>query len=149
MDEISTGLDSSTTFSIINTLRQSAKIMDYTVLVSLLQPAPETFELFDDIILLSEGKVVYHGPRVHVLEFFESCGFKCPDRKGIADFLQEVGTNLPSSLESTHFLKPKHLMQKLCFRLGHLTCLAFQDFFSLCFGLFAQSLIIERDVIHR
>jgi ABC-type multidrug transport system ATPase subunit len=115
MDEISTGLDSSTTFSIINTLRQSAKIMDYTILVSLLQPAPETFELFDDIILLSEGKVVYHGPRVHVLEFFESCGFKCPDRKGIADFLQEVGTNLPSSLESTHFLKPKHLMQKLCF----------------------------------
>jgi ABC-type multidrug transport system ATPase subunit len=103
MDEISTGLDSSTTFSIINTLRQSAKIMDYTILVSLLQPAPETFELFDDIILLSEGKVVYHGPRVHVLEFFESCGFKCPDRKGIADFLQEVGTNLPSSLESTHF----------------------------------------------
>jgi ABC-type multidrug transport system ATPase subunit len=115
MDEISTGLDSSTTFSIINTLRQSAKIMDYTILVSLLQPAPETFELFDDIILLSEGRVVYHGPRVHVLEFFESCGFKCPDRKGIADFLQEVGTNLASSLESTHFLKPKHLMQKLCF----------------------------------
>ncbi len=110
--------------------------MDYTVLVSLLQPAPETFELFDDIILLSEGKVVYHGPRGHVLEFFESCGFKCPDRKGIADFLQEVGTNLPSSLESTHFLKPKHLMQKLCFRLGHLTCLAFQDFFFSLFWSF-------------
>jgi hypothetical protein len=34
-----------------------------------------------------------------VLEFFESCGFKCPDRKGIADFLQEVSiTLLPTFL---------------------------------------------------
>jgi ABC-type multidrug transport system ATPase subunit len=90
MDEISTGLDSSTTFSIVNSLRQSAKILEYTILVSLLQPAPETFNLFDDIILLSEGQVVYHGPRDQVLAFFESCGFRCPDRKGIADFLQEV-----------------------------------------------------------
>ena len=24
------------------------------------------------------------------MDFFESCGFACPDRKGIADFLQEV-----------------------------------------------------------
>lgn len=90
MDEISTGLDSSTTFNIVRTLSQFAHVMEGTVLVSLLQPAPETFDLFDDIILLSEGQVVYHGPRVHVMKFFESCGFKCPDRKGIADFLQEV-----------------------------------------------------------
>ncbi|KAK9944958.1 hypothetical protein M0R45_010498 [Rubus argutus] len=30
------------------------------------------------------------GPREHVLEFFESMGFRCPERKGVADFLQEV-----------------------------------------------------------
>ncbi|KAK9085905.1 hypothetical protein Sjap_026316 [Stephania japonica] len=32
---------------------------------------------FDDIILLSDGQVVYQGPRENVLEFFESMGFKC------------------------------------------------------------------------
>ncbi|KAK8713618.1 hypothetical protein V6N13_148830 [Hibiscus sabdariffa] len=53
-------------------------------------PAPETFDLFDDIVLISEGRIVYQGPREHVVEFFESCGFKCPERKGTADFLQEV-----------------------------------------------------------
>lgn len=90
MDDISTGLDSSTTFSIVRTLGQFTRLMDATVVVSLLQPAPETFNLFDDIILLSEGQCVYHGPREHVMSFFESCGFKCPERKGIADFLQEV-----------------------------------------------------------
>ncbi|RZC64007.1 hypothetical protein C5167_025764 [Papaver somniferum] len=90
MDEISTGLDSSTTFQIVNSLRQTVHIMNSTAVISLLQPAPETYNLFDDIILLSDGKIVYQGPREHVLEFFESVGFRCPERKGVADFLQEV-----------------------------------------------------------
>ncbi|KAG0620558.1 hypothetical protein M758_4G225500 [Ceratodon purpureus] len=90
MDEISTGLDSSTTYQIVKCLSQFCHVMDATIMMSLLQPAPETFELFDDVVLLSEGQVVYHGPREHVLEFFEACGFVCPERKGVADFLQEV-----------------------------------------------------------
>ncbi|GKE75371.1 pleiotropic drug resistance protein 1-like protein, partial [Tanacetum coccineum] len=51
---------------------------------------PETYDLFDDIILLTDGKIVYQGPHEHVLEYIESVGFKCPTRKGVADFLQEV-----------------------------------------------------------
>ena len=90
MDEISTGLDSSTTYQIVKCFQEVVRFTDATVLMSLLQPAPETFGLFDDIILLSEGQIVYQGPRDHVLSFFEACGFKCPDRKGTADFLQEV-----------------------------------------------------------
>ncbi|PPS17338.1 hypothetical protein GOBAR_AA03233 [Gossypium barbadense] len=90
MDEISTGLDTSTTFHIVNSLRQSIHILNGTALISLLQPAPETYDLFDDIILLSDGHVVYQGPRENVLEFFEYMGFQCPERKGVADFLQEV-----------------------------------------------------------
>jgi ABC-type multidrug transport system ATPase subunit len=90
MDEISTGLDSSTTYQIVKCMQQIVHLGEATILMSLLQPAPETFNLFDDIILLSEGQIVYQGPRQHVLEFFESCGFRCPERKGTADFLQEV-----------------------------------------------------------
>ncbi|KAL3361339.1 hypothetical protein AABB24_014307 [Solanum stoloniferum] len=90
MDEISTGLDSSTTYQIVNSIRQSIHILQGTAVISLLQPAPETYDLFDDIILLSDGKIVYQGPRENVLEFFEYMGFKCPQRKGVADFLQEV-----------------------------------------------------------
>ncbi|NP_001275356.1 pleiotropic drug resistance protein 1-like [Solanum tuberosum] len=90
MDEISTGLDSSTTYQIVNSIRQSIHILQGTAVISLLQPAPETYDLFDDIILLSDGQIVYQGPRENVLEFFEYLGFKCPQRKGVADFLQEV-----------------------------------------------------------
>ncbi|XVF41711.1 hypothetical protein PTKIN_Ptkin01aG0301900 [Pterospermum kingtungense] len=90
MDEITNGLDSSTAFQIVTCLQQLAHITDATLLVSLLQPAPETFNLFDDIVLMAEGKIVYHGPHDKILEFFEDCGFLCPERKGVADFIQEV-----------------------------------------------------------
>lgn len=90
MDEISTGLDSSTTFQIVSCLQQVAHISESTILVSLLQPAPETYDLFNDIILMAEGKIAYHGSKSCIMNFFESCGFKCPERKRAADFLQEV-----------------------------------------------------------
>ncbi|XP_058750844.1 ABC transporter G family member 32-like [Vicia villosa] len=90
MDEISTGLDSSTTYQIIRYLKHSTRALDGTTIISLLQPAPETYELFDDVILLSEGQIVYQGPRESAIEFFKLMGFSCPERKNVADFLQEV-----------------------------------------------------------
>ncbi|KAL3696050.1 hypothetical protein R1sor_010126 [Riccia sorocarpa] len=90
MDEISTGLDSATTFQIVSCLGNITHLTQATMMIVLLQPAPETYELFDDILLLAEGLVVYLGPRNGILNFFEKLGFKLPPRKGIADFLQEV-----------------------------------------------------------
>ncbi|XVE98241.1 hypothetical protein REPUB_Repub03eG0088700 [Reevesia pubescens] len=90
MDEISNGLDSSTTFQIIKYLRHSTCALDGITVISLLQPAPETYELFDDVILLCEGQIVYQGRRDAALDFFTFMGFKCPERKNVADFLQEV-----------------------------------------------------------
>ena len=39
---------------------------------------------------MAEGSIIYHGPRTEIVPFFESCGFKCPERKAVPDFLQEV-----------------------------------------------------------
>lgn len=91
-DEISTGLDSATTFDICNRLRALCHTLNATVLVSLLQPTPETYGVFDDVMLLSSGRLVFHGPREMILPFFDSLGFVCPAEKGEADFLQEVTT---------------------------------------------------------
>ncbi|GKB23874.1 zinc finger, CCHC-type containing protein [Tanacetum coccineum] len=74
---------------IVSSLKQFIHILEGTAVIFLLQPALETYDLFDDIILLTDGKIVYQGPREHVLEYFESMGFKCPTRKGVVDFLQE------------------------------------------------------------
>lgn len=56
LDEISTGLDSSTTFQIIKYLRDTTHFLNYTTLIALLQPAPETYDLFDDVLLISSGE---------------------------------------------------------------------------------------------
>ena len=55
MDEISTGLDSSTTFQIVRSIRDFVHLRKGTVFMALLQPAPETYDLFDEVMLLSEG----------------------------------------------------------------------------------------------
>uniref|UniRef100_A0A2N9G2S1 ABC transporter domain-containing protein n=1 Tax=Fagus sylvatica TaxID=28930 RepID=A0A2N9G2S1_FAGSY len=101
MDEITNGVDSSTAFQIVTCIQQLVHITDATALVSLLQPAPETFDLFDDLILMSEGKIMYHGPRDHVLEFFEDCGFRCPERKGVAEFYPRGKLSLGKIKHST------------------------------------------------
>ncbi|KAI3984202.1 hypothetical protein MKX01_011156 [Papaver californicum] len=58
MDEISTGLDSSTTHQIVKCRKHFIHVFQSTVVISLLQPAPETFALFDDVILICDGKTV-------------------------------------------------------------------------------------------
>ncbi|KUF90351.1 hypothetical protein AM588_10002633 [Phytophthora nicotianae] len=60
MDEISTGLDSAATFDIISTQRSLAKTFHKTIVISLLQPSPEVFELFDDVLLLNDGTASYN-----------------------------------------------------------------------------------------
>jgi len=92
MDEISTGLDSATTFQVALFITNYTHAMSCTTVVGLLQPPPETVALFDDILIIAEGKIVYHGPTAETLPFFESLGFTCPSRKDMGTFLQELFT---------------------------------------------------------
>jgi len=92
LDEISTGLDSASTYLIVRALRNLCVYMNGTYLISLLQPSPEVFELFDDVMLMAGRRIVYHGPVSEVLPYFASLGLECPPSKTTADFLQEVVT---------------------------------------------------------
>lgn len=50
------------------------------------------FNLFDDLVLLSQGRVFYHGPRQSVIAYFQGLGYYCPEHMDVADFLQELPT---------------------------------------------------------
>ncbi|GAB9476644.1 Atp-binding protein [Globisporangium polare] len=93
MDEISTGLDSAATYDIIKTQRSIAKTFRKTVVIALLQPSPEVFALFDDVMILNEGEVMYHGPREEIEGHFASLGFLRPAGRDLADYLLDLGTN--------------------------------------------------------
>lgn len=56
-------------------------------IVSLLQPPPETVALFDELVLVNAGLVIYAGPVDGVVSHFESLGYKLPDRTDVADWL--------------------------------------------------------------
>ncbi|KAL3669611.1 hypothetical protein V7S43_004996 [Phytophthora oleae] len=92
MDEVTNGLDSAATFDIVCIQRGIAKKLHKTVVLALLQPAPEVFELFDNVLLLNDGEVMYNGPREQVVPYFEHLGFVCPTDKDVADFLMDLGT---------------------------------------------------------
>lgn len=66
--------------------------LNLTTIISLLQPPPEVFNLFDDLLLLAGGKMLYHGPIEGALRHFTSMGFVCPVRKDLPSFLLEITT---------------------------------------------------------
>ncbi|CAK4143652.1 unnamed protein product [Aphanomyces euteiches] len=106
LDEISTGLDAASTYDIVKALGGMAKHLNRTIVISLLQPPPEVLELFDIILILNDGYVMYHGPRNSVLKYFESLGFYCPPRRDVADFLLDLGTDQQSAYLSKPPLSP-------------------------------------------
>lgn len=103
MDSISNGLDSATTFDIIRATKNVADSLQSTFVIALLQPPPETFNLFDEIILLSEGQIIFHGARQKAVEYFQSIGYDVPDFFDIADFLQELPTKEGERFINTSF----------------------------------------------
>jgi len=94
LDEPTTGLDAAVSRDVMVVLREWCQVSGGTVIAALLQATPECYELYDDLILMREGKVLYHGPRVDVAQFMEqSWGLVAPDDMDIADFIIEVLTN--------------------------------------------------------
>ena len=109
-DEISTGLDAAVTYDIVHSIVAFAKAAMTTRIVSLLQPGPETFSLFDELILLCEGHVIYAGPIDEVVGYFAKLGYKQPSTMDVADFLQLIPTpdgamlfDPESSTEKEHY----------------------------------------------
>ena len=92
MDEISTGLDASVTYEICASMRHWARTKRITVIISLLQPTPETVGTFDDVVLLREGAVVFHGELPLVTPYLRGLGFSPPDEAGadLADWLNDL-----------------------------------------------------------
>ncbi|ORC85563.1 ABC transporter [Trypanosoma theileri] len=85
LDEPTSGLDSVTSVKIVNLLNTLART-GRTVIYTIHQPTAETLLYFDDIMLLTRGRCVYHGTMANSLAYFESIGYPCPERFTPTDF---------------------------------------------------------------
>ncbi|GFF50054.1 uncharacterized ABC transporter ATP-binding protein/permease YOL075C [Aspergillus udagawae] len=100
-DEPTTGLDATSAFQIIRTLKRLAED-GRTVIVSIHAPRSEIWSLFDNVILLARGSVLYSGPLRDSLSHFEACGHVLPPFVNPAEFLIDLAAidNRTESLEA-------------------------------------------------
>ncbi|KAJ1787822.1 hypothetical protein LPJ59_005661, partial [Coemansia sp. RSA 2399] len=76
LDEPTSGLDAHAALSVTHHLRSIAST-GRTVIAVMHQPSSEMFEIFDDILILCEGHIVYLGERAELIDYLARLGFPC------------------------------------------------------------------------
>ena len=85
LDEPTTGLDSFSSLGVMLLLDELAA-KGHTIVCTLHQPRPSIFELIDQLLLLSQGNVVYFGNTCSAEKHFERIGFSHKPNVNPADF---------------------------------------------------------------
>ncbi|GAA5941477.1 putative ATP-dependent permease ADP1 [Sporobolomyces koalae] len=100
LDEPTSGLDSYNAYNVVEALVQLARNYKRTVVFTIHQPQSNIVALFDKLLLLASGKVVYSGKADRAQQYFEGIGCSCPPGFNIADYLIDI-TMSEKSLAST------------------------------------------------
>jgi ABC-type multidrug transport system ATPase subunit len=94
LDEPTTGLDSATSQHLVKTLQKLAVERGCCVACTIHQPRSSTFSLFDSLILMIEGRIVYCGKisslRSHLTI---DAGITPPEKANLADFIVDMTYN--------------------------------------------------------
>jgi hypothetical protein len=84
------GLDSYNAYNVIESLKTLARTFHRTVIFTIHQPQSNIVALFDRLLLLAKGQMVYSGESVRAQEHFEKLEHPCPPGYNIADFLIDL-----------------------------------------------------------
>ncbi|XP_071564016.1 ATP-binding cassette sub-family G member 1-like isoform X3 [Temnothorax nylanderi] len=91
LDEPTSGLDSAISNQLVNMLHGMAR-ENCTVVCAIHQPSRQMISLFDDIMVLNQGRSMYCGPKSEILNTYSIAGFTCPSFYNTAEFVLEVIT---------------------------------------------------------
>ncbi|KAJ7767192.1 hypothetical protein B0H16DRAFT_352671 [Mycena metata] len=90
LDEPTSGLDAYNAFNVVECLVSLARDYNRTVIFTIHQPRSNIVALFDQLILLASGKLVYSGEFSKCQAYFAGIGQPCPPGFNIADFLIDM-----------------------------------------------------------
>ncbi|KAL1295334.1 hypothetical protein HN51_056239 [Arachis hypogaea] len=93
LDEPTSGLDSTSAHRLISVLGSLAK-KGKTVVTSVHQPSSRVFQMFDKVLVLSEGNCLYFGKGCDAMRYFESVGFVPSFPMNPADFLLDLANGV-------------------------------------------------------
>lgn len=98
-DQITDGLDAAVAISVVKLITDWAKSAKGTFVTALQAPPPEIFALFDRVVVMGEGKVLFEGPPALLEGYYRvSCGFHQPANVDVADYAVSVATSPSTAL---------------------------------------------------
>ncbi|EDQ91872.1 uncharacterized protein MONBRDRAFT_19734 [Monosiga brevicollis MX1] len=89
LDEPTSGLDSFNAQNVMQTLMQLAG-NGRTVVATIHQPRSTITNMFDKLLLLSEGQTIYFGEAHTAVDYFAQVGYPCPSSFNPADFYLDL-----------------------------------------------------------
>ncbi|PIN01720.1 Transporter, ABC superfamily (Breast cancer resistance protein) [Handroanthus impetiginosus] len=93
LDEPTSGLDATAAYRLVATLGGLAA-KGKTVVTSVHQPSSRVFQMFDDLLVLSEGRCIYFGKGSEAMAYFESVGFSPSFPMNPADFMLDLANGV-------------------------------------------------------
>ncbi|KIW15416.1 hypothetical protein PV08_05462 [Exophiala spinifera] len=90
LDEPTSGLDSAASFEVMNYIKKIAKEYNIICIASIHQPSTTTFDLFDQLMLLSEGRMCYFGALAGIHAYFNRINRPIPVHINPAEFLLDL-----------------------------------------------------------
>lgn len=90
LDEPTSGLDSTTALKVITALKNLTDKGVCTVICTIHQPQRKIFDMFDNLILMKKGRIIYQGSCSKSIIFLANIGLICPEETNPADFLIEA-----------------------------------------------------------
>ncbi|KAI0067224.1 hypothetical protein BV25DRAFT_1911888 [Artomyces pyxidatus] len=104
LDEPTSGLDAYNAFNVVDSLVSLARNYNRTVVFTIHQPRSNIVSLFDQLVLLAQGRLVYSGEFSKCQPYFDNIGQHCPPGFNIADYLIDLTMQAvpePKSIDST------------------------------------------------
>ncbi|KAJ3335482.1 ATP-binding cassette sub- G member 2, partial [Kappamyces sp. JEL0680] len=95
LDEPTSGLDSVNAIRVVETIKNLCKPSviqpeGCTAVMSIHQPSSTLFQLFDNLMVLDHGRVVYFGPAAESVSYFSSIGFQCQPFTNPAEYFLDI-----------------------------------------------------------
>lgn len=118
LDEPTSGLDSTTSEVVISFLKELAQIKNMIVAFTIHQPSSMIFNLFDKLIIVNKGEMVYQGPVKDssgkgIVSYFDNeINIPLEAKANPADAFMHVLEEQNAHFEGTHQLENEHLKDK-------------------------------------
>ncbi len=98
VDEPTTGMDSFTAGKLVELMGKLAK-RGRTIIATIHQPNSEIFAMFDQLMILALGRIIYFNAASKAVQYFDNLGYVCPKQKNPAEHFMKI-------LSADNFMKP-------------------------------------------